>query len=878
MGKAAYKKYLEKACVSANGRPNETASGKETKAFFKEHLPESVRCEENASGLNRKDNRWSRGVTGCKKLLKKLYPDFSTLRERNDENTVFIGFEELFTEVTRGVDPNDPVAVHRRACLITAQCIMIGHFALKWERALHLAVAGMPPVPDNGELYPWHEYVRFKIREFEKVDARLSQKLHRFYRQPTTAKRIHARAIDGHKLRDEVIAILDGSLPQELFDKERQQSFNPCEGSGYPGNLEKTLEYYRAQRQFAGDIELVKVAADAVVRRIKEAAGKPLAPWTHEQAAAWLYFKTDGRTEVGGRFHCKQSALGKTGADEIVRQSKTLTDFTTRLPCEVGNRFVPAKNVHSEKDPLGKIIGRKEKDRTTYAVYKAKQIHDLRYMYALQRVMAGMEWFVALAGHDATFNVNRSENQIAMSLYNALRVRDAWGASWDFSSHDAFFDVCMALLYGQNEFAECGLLPQLFPETSGEEWKWSYECSTQSTRFIEHGILFAGLGKLHGADSGEGWTNGGESLVGAVMLTYSLLKSVERNVPGIHDLIKVDGFVDAVIDSTHMMFMGDDTASVTNHADFVNAINRGLMELGRPLVTLDAVKEPSPSEAAADLSDFGTNPSTDRRKISYFSRADKRRMFDFTAHQCYVEFDDTGEVIQHIHGYYCFLRALASYVYCEARSPQELLVASARHNGEKVRLEGIFNGKVLSFFVALQYSILSNTYMNPGRLMVPVFKAALRHVPHFGGFFAVADDAATVEAFMKNMPIRETLTEQRIRNSRVFMSLLEACSELAEHESRDEVDLLIDWSGDAPEMDVTTYAKQNGYPYADVDWDALLKMYPVDNDPANNQKIQSAHSIIKEQEEDIAANYSGRMYDSIMLNFAKSQPVKERKN
>lgn len=856
------------ALAAAEGVSSATELHKQTRAYLEAHLPEGVKGDDQTSGLSRKDNRWSRGVAHAIKRLKKLYPDFRLLRERSDDRVTFVGFEKLFTDVTRGVDANDERLVHERACLLTAQCIMIGYFEFPWDKALRYAVAGMPPIPEGDGHLPWHEYVMRKIREMESVDERLAHSMHRFYAPPTVHRRVHSRNIDAHSLRTAVLAgLTELGLPDPLWEKEAQQSFNPCYGSGYPGNLEKVLEYYRPARSFGGDLALVEAASKFVASTILSQAGGSISRWTPEQAAAWLYVKTDGRTQVGGRMHTTQSALGPKGVETLIAHSKKLTSFTTRMPCEVGNRFVPAKNVYSEKDKW-KIAGYTPKDRTTYAVYKAKQINDLTYIYPAQRVMAGMQWFVALAGHDATFNVSRTDNQIAMELYNALREFDSWGASWDFQAHDALFDVCMALLYGQGDFASCGIMPQLFPETPEDEWNWSYECSTHSTRFIEHGLLFTGRGIVHGADSGEGWTNGGESMVGAVMLTYSLLRSVQRVVgDDIYQFIGIDGFLDALVDSTVMMFMGDDTASVTNHPKFVSAINDALAKIGKPPLELDGVRYPTPEEAAADLCDFGTNPSTDARKISYFGRKSTERMFDFTAHQCYISFNDNGEVTKHIHGYYPFLRALASYNFAEARSPQEILVSAARFgDGQKVNIEDIFNLDVLSFFVALQYSILSNTYMNPGEYMVPIFKQFLRHVPHYGGFFAVAKDPRTVATFLKNMPVRESLTEQKLVNSRVFASLLEASAQLYEDpiDHPDEVVVLLDWVTGSRDTDLVEFATNADFPIAGAGWKQLFDMYPADSDPAGRKKVSDAKALVDEQVEDLSSAFAPRTFDSIM--------------
>jgi len=889
MAKRSMLKAAAKALKAAKGESTNTLQHAANQEYLGQYLPPEERGEVVNNGLSRKDNWLNRASRNCVKKLRTHYPDMRILRDRkNDDRITFVGFEELFTDVTTGVNPNDSHAIHRRACLITAQCIMIAYYTFTWEKALKYAVTGMPVVPDpdaEGGFIPWHAYVMKKMREFEEPNKRLSHSMHRFYMPPVAQRRIHARRIDPHGVRHEILEELHGmGLPEPLLEKEAQQSMNPCHGSGYPGNLEKTLQYYRKKRTFTGDLRLVRAAVTHVVQAILDhTPDGHIEPWTHERAAAKLYKKTGGRTQVGGRFHCPQSSLDKDGIDTVIAHAKSVTSFTTRMPCEVGNRFVPAKNVygkaengdplvHTSISDLWHIVDEIPKDRTTYAVYKAKQINDLRLIYPLQTIMAGMEWFVALAGHDATFNVNQPTNHLALALYEALRHFDSYGASWDFSSHDALLDVLMALLYGQEEFKGCGILPQLFPNAPQEEWEWSYECGTHSTRYMEHGILFTGLGMLHGADSGEGWTNGGESLVGVVMVITSMLNTVRRLVGDlVFELIQLPDFVAKLIQSTHIVVMGDDTASVTNHPDFVQALNDGLAQLGHAPFDIDSVTPPTVSEVASDFAEFGTDPSTDARKISYFGRKSRSRMFDFTAHQCFVEFDTSGEVVRHIHGYYPFLRACASYIFAESRSPQEILISLARKSdGSKLDLRDVFNYDVIGFFVALQYSILSNTYLNPEWMMDKVFMRLMRQVPHYGGIFAMTGDAGTVAKYLANMPIRESLMEQKLTSSRVFAAMMTATEKLLEEEMQPpEIQTIIDWVAFASDVDLAAYASVR-FPYAKASWDDIFAMYPSDSDPANQKSANAARRVVEDEAESaIAEAFSSSTFSSIMTSLSR---------
>lgn len=886
MKKTSYKKRHEKYLRSAQGESNRSPSYDDGFSVLKDHLPESEADASTTVGLNRRQNRWGRYATSMRKKLRTEYPGLKTLRDGGHDHVYFVPFEELYTDVSRGVDPSNPKLVHRRACLITAQAIMCDVFKLKWEKALQLAVTGVPPVPkaDGSDLLtPWHEYVKTYLDDVavEKLDNFLMQKMSRFTQKPTAQKRVHARSIDAHLLRDDVVAILEAEgLPEELLEKELQQSFNPCFGSGYAGNLPKFLEYFRQKRNFSGDIRIARAASDFVVKSVLDAAGGSIQPYTVERAFAWLYKKTRGRTEVGGRFHCKQEKLGRAGVERILEDARNITQLTTRLPSELGNRFVPAKNVYGESGneliERYKIVDCVAKDRTTFAVYKSKQIKDLSYVYPLQKVMSSMQWFVALMGHDATFNVSEKENYIALEIYNALRQHDAWGASWDFSSHDAYLDIITKLLYGQEEFDGWGLLPRIFPDSDPEEWRWLYEASSQGSCFIEGGLAFTDYNSVRGVSSGEGFTNGGESLAGAVMLIDQLLHHVKRVIGDeVYRLIEVDGFMEQLVSSTVMLFMGDDTCSITNHPDFISAINYGLNQIGADLIGLDAIGSIQPEDAAESFRAYGTNPSTDRKKISFFDRKSPRRMMDFTAHQSFVTFDENGEVREHYHGYYCFCRALASFTYAEARSPQENLVAEARFNGAKVQLGDVYHNEVLAFFAALQYSILSSLFMNPTRFTDQVVKRALRDVPHYGGLYALARSPETADKYLQNIRIRENLRGRGLSESPVFKSMLHAFDELINgSDVPPEVQVFIDWydycvanKDDTLQLDV--YAFMQGHALAQSTWQILFELYPDEKDPAKNAKHKREMEVIREDLDDIDAAFEGSLRDSIFYHYAK---------
>lgn len=794
----------------------------------------------NGQNLPRGANRWFRWYD---RLVTRANASAGTTMHQTamSSNTmIHIPFKDVIRDFTKGLTPgeqSDDNVVYRREREIVTQCVLFD-LPLPSEIELHeWAKHGMPahlfqmdtdegPKPVDPVVWMVSS---LQSSDLKAQDNRLFSKMSRFYEPYNGLKRIYCRGLDEKQARREVLNELSHHLPKEVFRREAMASFHTYDGEGAPANIPGLASYYSKDYHFSGDKELLKAARDVFLWFFSEIQPEPISA---QQAHDRLYVKTKGSTQVGGRIHTSWQNTSDSEYEMILRQSEKGSAYSPFMPVELGNRTVASKHelaldetsTESMRATVDSISVIKAKSRITFASYKAYQIWDLRWVYPLQDHLSSFLPFVALRGHDKTFNTEGEgiEYENARTIKKFLQNPEVSGASWDFSAHDTHQQAALEFLFGQGEWIGEGVFPRIFPTIGEDEWKWAYLRATKSPVYVEGGLLHPSLGSSHGLFSGEGFTNIAESVVGYIMTIYSILRWLKKE--GIirdtanHDTLVSIG--EAVRQSSLILVMGDDTVGLLNHRELTSRLDDIVTET--PVLPVGVPIE----EFVRAYGEMGFVASTDARKISYFTTADSVRMLDFTAHLCYYELSkDTKQFEPVLHGYYPVMRTLCSYFFSERVSGAEELIYAARYDGKRIAYSSLFHERVHQHFALTGFSVLSNMWMNPQVTQEIGVYYALRYTWHAGALSSLIYNPTSVKKMLRSISIRESGIKS-LAESKTFHVMVRAyaviCQEYSEGiiKDRHDLEILTEWAQRHHSTPLYTWVKTLSGP-ASWDWESI---------------------------------------------------------